>query len=218
VTVVTPATTAPSAAPVPAVLPLAILEAVRGLDRPAPDALDEYHPELSTKRLGLNRTVALEIERLERMGLRGRVSAGELAALLRLVGRRQDASLVFSDAGRRAARHALRRLSLSGRVTRRLLPRRLRWRLGFGAAARLSTQVLGIRLIREAGVVTGEPVAGAAPPERGSACTFYGAAIAELLRVLTDFDGAMVHDACAARADATCRWRSARPSSPPSPP
>src|SRR5512134_2430836 len=138
------------------------------------------------------------------MGLRGRVSAGELAALLRLVARRQDAALVFSDAGRRAARHAMGRLSWSGRFARRLLPRRLRWRLGFGAAARLSAQVLGVRLVREAGVVTGEPVSGAAPPERGSPCTFYGAAIAELLRLLTDFDGAMVHDTCAAREDATC--------------
>jgi hypothetical protein len=214
---VTNATTVPSAAPVPAVLPLALLHAVRGVDRPAPDALDEFHPELTTKRLGLNRTVALEIDRLERMGPRGRVSAEELAALLRLVARRQDAALVFSDAGRRAARYGLQRLSWSGRVARRLLPRRLRWRLGFGAAARLSAQVLGIRLVREAGVVTGEPVVGAPPPERGSACTFYGAGIAELLRLLTNFDGAMIHDACTARGDATCRWRSARVPSPPSP-
>ncbi|HET7040273.1 MAG TPA: hypothetical protein VFH97_10335 [Gemmatimonadales bacterium] len=214
----THATTVPAAAPVPAVVPLALLEAVRGLDRPPPDALDEFHPELSTKRLGLNRTVALEIERLQRMGPRGRVSAGELGALLRLVARRQDAALVFSEAGRGAARYAFRRLSVSGRAARHLLPRPLRARLGFGAAARLSAQVLGIRLVREAGgVVTAEPAAGAAPPERGSACTFYGAAVAELLRLLTDFDGAMVHVACLARGGVTCRWRSARAASEASP-
>jgi len=159
-------------------LPLALLEAVRGLDRPAPDALDEYHDELSAKRLGLSRTVSLEIERLERLGARGRVTAGELAALLRLVARRHDAALVFSEAGRRAAR--------------------------------LAARVLGLDLRRDGSAAHADPLSGRVPPESGSACTFYGSAVAELLRLLTDFDGAMVHVECRSRGDAACHWRSAR--------
>jgi hypothetical protein len=197
-------------APVPALLPLALLEAVRGLDRPAPDTLDEYHDELSAKRLGLNRTVSLEIERLERLGGRGRVTTSELAALLRLVARRHDAALVFSEAGRRAARRAARRLSWGTRAALAILPRPLRSLVGFAVAARLASRVLGLDLRRDGDAAGAEPLAGAAPPESGSACTFYGSAVAELLRLLTDFDGAMVHVGCRSRGDAACHWRSAR--------
>jgi hypothetical protein len=206
VTLATPLPTAP----VPALLPLALLEAVRGLDRPAPDALDEYHDELSAKRLGLNRTISLEIERLARLGGRGRVTTGELGALLRLVARRHDAALVFSDGGRRAARLAVARLSWGSRAWLAVLPRPLRTRLGFSVAARVAARVLGLGLTRDGPAVSAEPLSGAAPPESGSACTFYGAAVAELLRLLTSFDGAMVHVACRTRGDAACHWRSAR--------
>jgi hypothetical protein len=199
------------AAPVPAVLPLVLLEALRGLDRPAPDALDEFHGELSAKRLGLNQTVATEIDRLERLGSRGRVPSGELTALLRLVARRQDAALVFSDAGRRAARRAVDGVSWRARAFLGLLPRSLRARLGFRVAGRLAGRMLGLALVRDASVAVAQPTGtGAAGPDSGSACTFYGAAVAELLRLLTDFDGAMVHVACRARGDADCQWRSAR--------
>jgi hypothetical protein len=197
-------------APIPALLPLALLEAVRGLDRPTPDALDEYHDELSAKRLGLNRTVSLEIERLERLGTRGRVTTGELGALLRLVARRHDAALVFSDAGRRAARLAERQLSWGTRAALAVLPRPLRSRIGFSVTARLAARVLGLDLRRDGAAANAEPLAGWAPPESGSACTFYGSAVAELLRLLTDFDGAMVHVGCRSRGDAACHWRSAR--------
>lgn len=207
----THATTSPPTVLIPAVLPLAVLEAVRGLDRPAPDALDEFHGELSAKRLGLNRTVAMGIDRLERLGARGRVSSGELAALLKLVARRHDATLVFSDAGRRAARHALRRLSWGTRASLGLLPGGLRSRLGFAVAAGLAAPVLGLRLTRDRGVASAAPLGPGTQPESGSACTFYGSAVAELLRLLTDFDGAMLHVACLARGDAGCQWRSARP-------
>src|SRR5438132_2882437 len=46
-------------------------------------------------------------------------------ALLRLVGRRPDADLVFADAGRRAARRAVRRLFVLTRLAARAGPRAL---------------------------------------------------------------------------------------------
>src|SRR5256884_9584083 len=53
-------------------------------------------------------------------------------ALLRLVGRRPDADLMFADAGRRAARRAVRRLFLGSRLAARAAPRML----GYGVARR----------------------------------------------------------------------------------
>ena len=44
--------------PVAAVIPLSLLEAIRNLDTPVEDGLDERSPELVAKRLGLSSTVA----------------------------------------------------------------------------------------------------------------------------------------------------------------
>jgi predicted hydrocarbon binding protein len=41
-----------------------------------------------------------------------------------------------------------------------------------------------------------------------SACGFFGAALAELLRTFTDFDGALFHTECRARGATVCRWTS----------
>jgi hypothetical protein len=91
-------------------------------------------------------------------------------------------------------------------------PRPLRSRLGFTVATRLATRVLGVGITREGGVALARPIPGASSELEGDrACTFYGSALAELLRLLTDFDGAMVHVACRARGDTECQWRSARP-------
>ena len=105
------------AQPVHAIIPLAVLETMRHLDAPAPEAPTEYQAELSTKRLGTSGTVAAQIERFEALARRNaRVDAGEVAGLLRLAGRRGDASLVFANAGRRAAQHAATRASRVGRL------------------------------------------------------------------------------------------------------
>jgi hypothetical protein len=41
----------------------------------------------------------------------------------------------------------------------------------------------------------------------GAACAFYGAAYGELLRGLTAFEGAMLHEHCCSRGDDACVWR-----------
>jgi hypothetical protein len=209
----TPVTHAPTSdvSDVSAVLPLAVLEAMRGLDRPTPDAFDEVHGELTAKRLGLSRTVSAEIERLERLGRRGDgVAPGELGALLRLAARRQDAALVFSEAGRRAARRAVLQLPALVRAGHTTLPDGLRHSLGLVLARRIATHVFGTTLSLDAGV----PVATLAESharvtEPGLPCGFFAAALAELLRQTTAFDGAMVHVACRGRGDARCTWRAA---------
>ena len=48
---------------IPAFIPLSLLEAIRNLDTPLEDGLDELSPEIVSKRLGLSPTVAAQIER-----------------------------------------------------------------------------------------------------------------------------------------------------------
>jgi hypothetical protein len=43
----------------------------------------------------------------------------------------------------------------------------------------------------------------------GEACLFYGSAYLELLRGLTGFEGALLHEHCLARGQDACLWRTA---------
>jgi hypothetical protein len=202
-------------ATVHAALPLAILEAIQGLDEPVQDGLAEYHEDLSAKRLGLSRTVADQIDRFQKLARSdAEVSLDELVALMRLVARRQDAGLVFSHAGRRAGSFAVKRVAGSFRRGTRALPTTFRNRAGFALARRAARRVFDVRLSRDHGVPAAEldPDPSDSDPS-GSACAFYGSALAETLRLLTDFDGAMLHVACRAKGDDSCVWRAAYPNS-----
>jgi hypothetical protein len=196
-----------------ALVPLALLEAIRALDLPTEDGLEEFHPELTLKRLGMNRTVAAGIERYRSLAGSGRkvVEAGEVAALVRLVERRRDAALVYSEAGRRAARLAAQRVP----ALLVWLARRLPWggqSLGWLVARRLAG-LLGVRLERRGFEFEArlEPVAAAALAEGGTGCSLFGSAAAELLRLFTSFDGALLHRSCRARGEAHCEWRADAP-------
>jgi predicted hydrocarbon binding protein len=191
-----------SRAVVHSIVPLAVLEAVRNLDTPVEDGLSEFAEELLVKRLGLSPTVAMQLAEYEQLVRRdARVDPGHVEALLRLVGRRPDADLVFAEAGRRAARRAVRRS---------FPPLRL---FGYLAARRAARAVLGAELRREQHLPVArvsDPIAINATPD-GAACGFYGAALAELLRLLVGYEGAMLHTACRATGGATCEWRAAPP-------
>ncbi|HVM43425.1 MAG TPA: hypothetical protein VMT77_07955 [Gemmatimonadales bacterium] len=196
------------------ILPLAVLEAMRHLDSPRDEEAAEYVDEHLKKRLGLSDTVAAQIARYEVVVRRDQgVATAELEQILRLAGRRSDASLVFADGGRRAARRALQRLAFTTRWATRHLPRFARRAVGFRAARRCAADVFGTALERTArGAVAtmADPVAVQATPD-GAACAFYAAGIAELLRQLVDFDGGMLHPACRSRGDTRCEWRSTAP-------
>ena len=70
-----------------------------------------------SKRLGLSSTVAQQIERYrEAAEHNASVPADEAISVFRLVGRRPDATLVYSDAGRRAARYAARSAGMGTKV------------------------------------------------------------------------------------------------------
>ncbi len=192
------------------ILPLAVLEAVRNLDTPVEDGLTEFAAELLSKRLGLSPTVAMQLAQYEGLVRRdARVDRAHVEALLRLVGRRPDADLVFADAGRRAARRAVARLFVGSRLAARVSPTVL----GFRAARRAARAVLGGELRREAHVPVArvrDSLAVSATPD-GTACSLYAAGFAELLRLLAGFEGAMVHTACRASGADACEWRAAAP-------
>ena len=192
------------------IVPLAVLEAVRNLDTPVEDGLTEFAEELLSKRLGLSATVTSQLAQYEALVRRdARVERAHVEALLRLVGRRPDAELVFADAGRRAARRAVKRLFFMSRAAASLSPRVL----GFRVARSAARAVLGGELRREGHI----PVVGVrdtfavnATPD-GTACTLYASGFSELLRLLIGFEGAMVHASCRAAGADRCEWRAAAP-------
>jgi hypothetical protein len=98
------------------------------------------------------------------------------------------------------------------RCTLRVAPSFLRRRLGLASVMRTAVRVFGIKMVvdEHAGIVADahSPSVHGSPDGRG--CGFFAAALAELLRMLTDFDGAMVHAACRNRGDGTCRWHTGK--------
>ena len=192
------------------IVPLSVLEAVKNLDTPVEDGLTEFAEELLVKRLGLSTTVAMQLTEFEQLVRKdARVDESHVEALLRLVGRRPDADLVFADAGRRAARRAVKRLAGVSRFVARAAPRMF----GHVAARRAARAVLGAELGREQRLPVARVAAAIAiqaTPD-GAACGFYGAGLVELLRLLVGYEGAMLHVACRARGAPACEWRAAAP-------
>jgi hypothetical protein len=200
----------PSAVVVDAILPLTLLEAMRNVDTPVEDGLEELAGEIVAKRLGLSPTVAAQIARYDwAAGRRTPVGVDEALAVFRLVGRRPDADLVFADAGRRAARRAARESGVAPRALLGLIPDLAARPLGFLVARRLARRIFGGELSlkdAEAGARVPATLGVDELPE-GKGCGFYGAAFAELLRGLAGFEGAMHHVRCRSRGDASCQWR-----------
>ena len=197
---------------VPALIPLSLLEALRNLDTPVEDGLDELAEEIVVRRLGLSPTVAAQIQRYRQAVERGgSVELDETISVLRLVGRRVDAALVFADAGRRAARYAARGRGGSSQTLLKLSPQKVARRLALRSAARVSRAIFGGELrprpqdleVRMQASLSIEAL------PTGEACVFYGAVYQELLRALTGFEGALIHERCRARGEEVCVWRTA---------
>ena len=206
---------APTPVPKPtvaALIPLSLLEALRNLDTPVEDGMDELAEEIVVRRLGLSPTVAAQIQRYRQTAERGgTVDTDEVLSVLRLVGRRPDAALVFADAGRRAARYAARAQGRSSRTLARMSPTRVARRLALRSVARLARTIFeGEVTDRDLTVEVRmtAPLSIVAAPG-GEACLFYGSAYLELLRGLTGFEGALLHEECIARGSSVCLWRTA---------
>jgi hypothetical protein len=198
--------------PVHSLVPLSLLEAIRNLDTPLDDGLNELADETISKRLGLSTTVAQQIERYREDALRnGKVPPDEAISVFRLVGRRPDATLVYSDAGRRAARFAVRTRGIGTKALLGVSPRPLQRRFGVRSAATIARRLLGIEIDLTGGAPTVRLAESLATHAGfpGTGCNFYSAVLAELLRLASGFEGAMVHERCRGRGDDHCFWRAA---------
>ncbi len=196
--------------PVPAILPLALLEAVQNIDTPPDDGLGALEDELAAKRLGLSPTVAAQIKRYrDQADSGGEVDREEALAVFRLVGRRPDADLVYADAGRRAARYAARERGGGNKALAAVSPGKLGASVRFRAAGRLAQRWLLVELRAPGGVPRAETEDTLAllAREDGLGCRFHGSALGELLRLVVGYEGVVVHESCRARGDARCFWR-----------
>jgi hypothetical protein len=198
---------------VPALIPLALLEAVQNIDTPPDDGLGALVDELAAKRLGLSPTVAAQAARYrDGMGGGSAVAEAEAVAVFRLVGRRPDALLVYADAGRRAARFAARRLGVVQRASIAAAPGRAGVALALRATARLARRWLLADLsVSEASLRCAmDDTLGLRAREDGAGCQFYTAAFAELLRQVGDLEWNVTHETCIGRGDRHCVWRAMR--------
>ena len=192
-----------------AIIPLAVLQAVRTLDQQGPERMAEYPDDLAPKRLGMNPTVTAQIERYRQLAQRnGAVEVDEVVQLFRLVGRRNDAGLAFSQGGRLAAQHALQQTPASLKIANKVAVGAVKRRIGLKSATRLAATVFDSTLTVEEqdGVVAVAHHATTEATPHGSSCSFYGSALAEVLRSMTEFDGALLHEVCLTRGDECCRW------------
>ncbi len=198
---------------VPAILPLAVLEAVQNIDTPPDDGLGALEHELTVKRLGLSPTVAAQVKRYrEQAEADDPVGWDEALGVFRLVGRRPDSELVFADAGRRAARYAARELGNGTKLLTRAVPGKLGALLALKTAGSLARRWLLADLRPAEGIARADLTESItiAAREDGGACAFYTAALGELLRLVAGIEGAMVHEACRGRGDGRCIWRATR--------
>ncbi len=186
------------------IIALSVLEAVRACDLAKGDRPDVGQEAV---KLGRTKSVAAQIERYSSMVRRREALGGEeLVALFTLVSRRQDADLVFAEAGRRAARLAAKETPRFLRILHWGLPSGMRQRLGRrlmrGAAA--GVFALDVGLDGEGAVALDGCGAQSAPG--GRPCGVYGSGLAELCRIFTTFDGAYFRNSCRARGSISCRW------------
>ena len=186
------------------IIALSVLEAVRACDLAKGDRPDVGQEAV---KLGSTTSVAAQIERYSSMVRRREALGGEeLVALFTLVSRRQDADLVFAEAGRRAGRYAAKETPRFLRILHRVLPSGIRQRVGRrlmrGAAA--GVFALDVGLDGEGAVALDG--CGAQSVPGGRPCGVYGSGLAELCRTFTTFDGAYFRNSCRARGSVSCRW------------
>lgn len=196
-------------ATVDALLPLSLLESVRGADTPE-DAEAEYVHELRNKRLGLSDTVYAQIQRYTEDAKRSRrLSLQEATAIATLIGRRPDAEAVFRSAGKRLAGDMHGSISGTRRGFLRFLPAFVSRPMALAAARRVTKRFLNGSLSRVGSsvmlAVADSATVNTAP--RGIGCTFYEASFGELLKLLVDGGGAIEHVRCAGRNEGSCEWR-----------
>jgi predicted hydrocarbon binding protein len=197
-------------APVDALIPLSLLEAVRTVDLPDNDLEAEFVHELRNKRLGLSDTVFAQIKRFtEAVRRKQRTDFDEAAGIARLIGRRPDAEAVFREAGRFFARQVYRTISPLTRKMLRTLPALFTRPIALRQARRIAQRYLQGSVRRVGGTIMlemGDSVTRDAAPKLGG-CSYYESALRELIQLMVGGVGAVDHVRCATRGEGHCEWR-----------
>jgi len=196
--------------PVDSLVPLSLLEAVRNVDSPVEDFEAELVGDLRNKRLGLSDTVYMQIRRFSDAAKRNqRSSHDEVAAIAKLIGRRPDAEAVFRAAGRFLAKESYQTISPISRRLMLVLPSLLSRPITLRHMRRIARRYCNGRVSRVGSSVYLEVALSvtldSAP--RSTGCSYYEAALKELLRLLVNSVGSVEHHRCATRSEGTCSWR-----------
>jgi hypothetical protein len=191
-------------------LPLAILESVRQHDRPTEVLEDEDLAVSLPRRLGLTGVVDSQIHRYRvAQKRRERISAEQVADLLRLVLRRPDSEAILREAGYALAqRHAgkpLYRIAALGRFLPRALASRIANRSVRGLLRRIGGSAPA-RVTRNPFQVDMDGPVTARVDRWAVACVLYGAAIERAIQHATGTTPKIEHVECEARGDTVCRW------------
>jgi predicted hydrocarbon binding protein len=197
-------------ATVDALVPLSLLEAVRGVDAPDDDLEAELVPELRNKRLGLSETVYAQIRRYSAAAKKNlRTPQPEAVALARLIGRRSDAEQVFESAGRILARDSLATAAPMARKVILVLPSLIARPIALRQARRIATRFLNGTITRVGSslllAVPDSVTLDTAPGDRG--CAYYESVLRELVKLLVGGTAAVDHVRCVSRGAETCEWR-----------
>jgi hypothetical protein len=191
-------------------LPLAILESVRHHDRPAEVLEDEDLAASLPRRLGLTGVVDSQIHRYREAQKRSeRVSADQVADLLRLVLRRPDSEPILREAGYAIADHHARKPLYRIAALGRVLPRPLASRIARRSVQRLLRHIGGgvpLRVTREPFHVQLDHPVTARVDRWGVACILYSAAIERAVQHATGTPPHVQHTTCETRDDPTCTW------------
>jgi predicted hydrocarbon binding protein len=196
-------------------IPLAILESVRQHDRPAEVLEDEDLSISLPRRLGLTGVVDSQIHRYrEAQKRRERVSAEQVADLLRLVLRRPDSEPILREAGYAIARHNIGKPIYRIAAVGRFLPAGLRMRLAQRSLRRLLRRIGGgapVRITRAPFRVEMDGPVTARVDRWAIACILYSAAIEHAIHHTTGKTPHVEHESCEARGDSACAWTVGEP-------
>lgn len=205
-------TSIPHGGRVPPNIALALLESLRAIDTPPIEPVEhEDLPDISAalpRRLGLSLAVEDQIHRYTRR--KSPLPVQEVASLIRLIGRRPDARVVFSEAGRRLVRLELEERGLPRRVASATLPSGARRRLALRRLRRLARHLNPGGEVRTESkpptlIVTRCLPAHATESEDG--CALLTGAMVVLLEACGSERSGVAHPSCEARSHEACIWK-----------
>ena len=190
--------------------PLILLETLRDRDRPEEVLEDEDLTVSLPRRLGLSDVVGVQIRRFQEEVRNKRLqSTPQVIDLMRLVVRRPDAEEIFTEAGRRIARHNWGQRTSTMRGVLRVMPNPIPRIAARRAARRMFRQIVGdshLSVGRWPVFVRLRNSLSARVDPNGSACAFYAGAFDEIMQLHTGKSYRVVHTECASRGADACQW------------